>query len=190
AEEGAALAPALIVGESIGDAVEILVLPVIVARHALNIAKIDHGSAPADRRQMTDFRPLSSVLCPLSSDRGLRFLDDRLEGRRLADRKVGEHLAVDQQPGLAEPVDEAAVGQAERPHRRVQPLDPERAEGALAALAVAIGVLVRLLHRLLGDANRVLAPAVIALGGLEYLLVLGVAGDAALDACHGGSPVV
>ena len=87
-------------------------------------------------------------------------------------------------PALLEPVDEPAVVQAERAHRRVEPLDPQRAEGALSALAVAVGVLVRLLDRLLGDADGVLAPAVIALGGLEDLLVLGVSGDAALDACH------
>jgi hypothetical protein len=37
----------------------------------------------------------------------------------------------------------------------------------------------------LATPDGVLAPAVIALGGLEDLLVLGVPGDAALDACHG-----
>ena len=68
----------------------------------------------------------------------------------------------------------SAVVQAERPHRGVEALDPERAEGALAPLAVAEGVLLRLLDRLLGDADGVLAPAVIALGGLEDFLVLGV----------------
>jgi hypothetical protein len=37
---------------------------------------------------------------------------------------------------------------------------------------------------LFGDADSVLAPAVIALGGFENFLVLGMTGDAALDACH------
>ena len=77
-------------------------------------------------------------------------------------------------PALASPSMNSAVVQAERPHRGVDALDPQRAEGALAPLAVAVGVLVGLLHRLLGDADGVLAAAVIALGGLEDLLVLGV----------------
>src|SRR5690606_15863172 len=57
-------------------------------------------------------------------------------------------------------------------------------EIALAVLAVAIGILQRLLHRLLGDADGVLAAAVEAAGLLEDLLVLGVGGDAPLHACH------
>src|SRR5260370_264018 len=118
-------------------------------------------------------------------DRGFGLLDDGRKSRGLADRKIRQHLAVDQETGLVEAVDEAAVVQAERTHCRIEPLDPKRPERALAALAVAVGVLVRLLHRLLGDADGVLAPAVIALGGLEDFLVLGVSGDAALAACHG-----
>src|ERR1700677_4241792 len=101
---------------------------------------------------------------------------DRFEGRRLCDGEIGEHLAVDHYTRLREPVDKAAVSQAERTHRRVQTLDPQRAECSLAPLAVTIGILVGLLHRLLGDADRILAPAVIALGGLEHLLMLGMGG--------------
>jgi hypothetical protein len=71
------------------------------------------------------------------------------------------------------------------PHRRVEPLDPERAESALPVLAVAVGVLQALFDRLLGDADGVLAPAIKALGGLQNLLVLGMGGDAPFDAGHG-----
>ena len=117
----------------------------------------------------------------LCRQRGLGLLDDRLEGGRLADREVGQHLAVDRDPGLVEAVDESAVGEAEAAHRRVEALDPQGAERALAPLAVAERVLVRLLDRLLGDADRVLASAVIAFGGLQDLLVLGMRGDAAFD---------
>ena len=46
-------------------------------------------------------------------------------------------------PDLARPSIKTAVGHAERAHRRVDALDPERAEGALLALAVAEGVLAR-----------------------------------------------
>src|SRR5437899_4068499 len=117
--------------------------------------------------------------------RGFGLTHDRFERRRLADGEVGQHLAIDHDPGLAEAADKSAVGQAERAHRRVEPLDPQRAERALLSLAVAIGVLLRALDRLLGDPDGVLATAVIALCRLEDLLVLGVGGDAPLDARHG-----
>ena len=116
--------------------------------------------------------------------RALGLLDDRLERRRLGDGKIGQHLAVDQNPGLVEPGDKPAIVQAERAHRGVEALNPERPEGTLAPLAVAIGVLVGLLDRLLGDPNGVLAPAIKTFGGFEDFLVLGVSCDAALDACH------
>src|SRR5580698_1012981 len=119
---------------------------------------------------------------------GFGLADDRLESRRLRDREVGKHLAVDGNAGLGEPGDEAAIVETERPHRRVEALDPQGAEGALSPLAVAKGVLVRLLDRLLGDADGVLAPAVIALGGFEHLLVLGMRSNAAFDASYGRSP--
>src|SRR5487761_2048386 len=120
--------------------------------------------------------------------RGLGLFHDRLECRRLGDGEIGQHLAADHYPGLGYAVDEAAVVEAERPHRGVQALDPQRAEGALAPLAVAEGVLAGLLDRLLGDADGVLAAAVIALGGFENFLVLGVRSDATFDAGHGKSP--
>src|SRR5262252_3492879 len=120
----------------------------------------------------------------LRRQRGLGLLDDRLERRRLADREVGQHLAVDRDPGLAQARDKSAVGQVEGAHRRVEPLDPQGAERALAPLAVAECVLVGFLDRLLGDADRVLAPAVVTLGGLQNFLVLGMRGDAAFDPGH------
>src|SRR4029077_2346503 len=43
AEEGAALALAFLYGQPVGDAVEIVVLPAIVARYALYISTGDHG---------------------------------------------------------------------------------------------------------------------------------------------------
>src|SRR6476619_4276470 len=120
--------------------------------------------------------------------RGLGLFDDDLEGRRLHDRELRHHLAVDGDAGLSESVDEFRVVQPERPHRGIDALDPERAEAALLVLAVAVGVLHRLFHRLLGDADGVAATAVVALGRLVDLLVLGVRSDAAFAASHGGSP--
>ena len=70
----------------------------------------------------------------------------------------------------------------------VDALDPERAEGPLLALAVAEGVLAGLFDRGLGGADRVLAAAVITLGGLVDFLVLGVGGHTAFDARHDEAP--
>src|SRR5262249_58511085 len=100
----------------------------------------------------------------------------------------GQPFAVRGGPGFAEAGDKSAVGQSEAADCGVEALDPQGAERALAPLAVAEGILVRLFHRLLGDADRVLAPAVIAFGGFEDLLVLGVSGDTPFDAGHGRSP--
>ena len=115
-------------------------------------------------------------------------VDQRLECRRVLDRDIRQHLAVDLDAGLRQAVNKSAVGQAVLAHGRVDALDPERAERALLALAIAIGVLHRLLDRLLGHPDRVLAAALVALRQLQDLLVLGMGGDAALDACHGISP--
>src|SRR5690606_15890034 len=79
---------------------------------------------------------------------------------------------------------ETGIGQAVLADGGVDALHPEGAEVTLARLAVAIGVLHRLLDRLLGDADGVLAAAVKTLGGFQDLLVLCVGGDASLDACH------
>src|SRR4029453_19051590 len=132
--------------------------------------------------------PARGRACFLSRQSGLGLFDDCLEGRGLANGKVGQHLAINGQTRFGEASYEAAVIQPEWPHRRVQALDPERAECALAPLAIAESILVRLLHRLLGDANRVFAAAIIAFGGLEDLLVLGMRRDTTLDAGHGKSP--
>src|SRR5215471_14435195 len=111
-------------------------------------------------------------------------VDESLEGRRVADGEVGQYLAVHGNAGKRKAADKSAVGDPMLARRRVDALDPKGTEGALAALAVAIGVLHRLLDRLLGDADGILAAAVVALGLLQDLLMLGVGRDAALDACH------
>ena len=110
---------------------------------------------------------------------------DRLKSGRLADGEIGQHLAIDGQPGLRQSGNEPAVVQSERPHCRVQALDPERAESALAPFAVAEGVLVRLLDRLLGDTDRILATAIVALGGFQDFLVFGVRRDATFTRAMG-----
>src|SRR5215470_10091508 len=140
------------------------------------------GTSPAMTRRGHGRAESSSGGCRQG---GFGLLDDGLKGRRLGNGEVRQDLAIDHEPGLAEAVDKSAVIEPKRPHRGVEALNPERPEGALAALAVAIGVLVGLLDRLLGDADRVLATAEIAFRGLEDFLVLGVSGDTTLDAGHG-----
>src|SRR6202043_3371573 len=102
----------------------------------------------------------------LRRQRGLGLLGDRLERRRLVDGEIRQHLAVDRDARPGKAVDKDAVGHAERTHRRVQALNPERAKRALLALAVAEGVLRGLLDRGLGGADGVLAAAGKTLGEL------------------------
>src|SRR5689334_8127384 len=121
-------------------------------------------------------------------ERRLGLFVDCLERRWFVDREIRQHLAVDGDAGLREAVDKSAVVHAEWTDRRVEALNPERAERTLLALAVAERILAGLLNRLLGGADGVLAAAVIALRSLEDLLVLGVRGHTAFDARHDGNP--
>src|ERR1700722_17447436 len=124
----------------------------------------------------------------LSRQCGLGLFGDRLERRRFVDGEVRQYLAVDRNARLGETVDKDAVGHAERTHGGIEALDPQRAEGALLALAGAEGVLPGLVDGGLGGADGVLAAAVKTLGGLVDFLVLGVRGHTAFDARHDGSP--
>src|SRR5262245_55223986 len=78
-------------------------------------------------------------------ERHLGLGHERCESLRLMDRQVRQHLAVDLDAGLVQAVDEAAVGQAVLAGGGVDALHPQRPEVALARLAVAIGILQRLL---------------------------------------------
>ena len=62
---------------------------------------------------------------------GLCLLDQHLEGFGLMHREIGQHLAVDLNTGLAEPVDKSAVGQPVLAAGGVDALDPERTEVSL-----------------------------------------------------------
>src|SRR5216684_1971066 len=105
-EEGPALAPALVVGERIGDAVEALVLPAIVARHAPNVGKIDHHPLRAWDG--------ASVLRSSPRKRGPRIsfprqfpgLDSRLRGNERRHKPTGREML--QQSAAAQ----AAAGRA------------------------------------------------------------------------------
>src|SRR5579863_1024073 len=61
AEEGAALLPPRLLRELVGDAIEVLVLPAIVPRHALDVGAVDHGTltprAPTSPGRQSPRRP-------------------------------------------------------------------------------------------------------------------------------------
>src|SRR5258707_14276493 len=94
-----------------------------------------------------------AAIANLRRQRGLGLFGDRLECRRLVNGEIGQNLAVDRNARLGQAIDEDTVGHAERTHRGVEALDPQRAEGALLALAGAKGVLPGLLDRGLGGAD-------------------------------------
>src|SRR4029077_4471611 len=102
--------------------------------------------------------------------------------------EIRQHLAVHRDARLRQAVDKDAVGHAERTDRGMCALEPECAERALLALAVAEGILPGLFDRGLGGADGVLAAAGETLGGLVDFFVFGVRGHTAFDARHDGSP--
>src|SRR5882724_12254145 len=118
----------------------------------------------------------AAAIAKLRRQRGLGLFSDRLERRRLVDGEIRQHLAVDRDARLGEAVDKDAIGHAERTNRGIDALDPERAERALLALAIAEGILAGLLDRGLGGADGVLAAAVKTFCRLVDFLVLGVRG--------------
>src|SRR5436190_16728961 len=120
--------------------------------------------------------------------RGLRRLGGRAERDGVADGEVGEHLAIELDPGLRAPVHELIVREPVRARRRVDPRDPELPELALPHLPVAIGVDERVLDLLLRVAVVRALAAPVALGLLENLAALLVRGDGTLDAGHGATP--
>src|SRR4029077_2260332 len=151
-----------------------------------------HGRDTGVRKHAVLRTPMTGHddLNTLGGQRGLGLFHDRLKRRRLANGEVGQNLPVDRHAGLGQSGDKPAVVESKWPHRGVQALDPQSTECALAPFAVAERVLVRLLDGLLGDADRVLAPAIVAFGGFQDLFMFGVRRDTTLDAGHGSSPCI
>src|SRR5574341_996125 len=114
-----------------------------------------------------------------------RLARDLVEGRLVAHREIGQHLAVDLDVRALEPGHENAVAHAELAHGGVDARDPQRADLALLDPAVAERILPRLHQRLLGYAVDVLAPAAETLGLLEDLLVARARRYPSLHPWHG-----
>ena len=131
---------------------------------------------------------LASATLKLSDELGLHLVHDAAEGSRVVDGQLGQHLAVDLDRRLLHAGHELAVGDAEFARGRVDARDPQLAKHTLARAPIAVGILARLHHRLLGDAEDVLAAASETLGLFQDLLVACVGGDAAFDARHVRAP--
>ena len=78
----------------------------------------------------------------------------RREGGSIAHGEVRQHLAVNLDAGLRQPVDKAAIGQALSAGSGIDTLDPEAAELPLAVPPVGVGVAQRVEDRLVGLRNR------------------------------------
>src|SRR5688572_1440368 len=119
------------------------------------------------------------------SEAGFDLAGDLGERGLVLHREVGEHLAVDLDVRPLEAGHERAVAHSQLAHRGVDARDPQRAHGALLRPAVAVGVLPRLHHRLLGYAIDVAAAAAETLRLGEHLLVARARRDSTLDSWHG-----
>src|SRR4051794_9718240 len=112
------------------------------------------------------------------------------EGLGVAHGDVGQHLAVELDPGQLEPVDEAAVVHAVLARGGVDARDPQAAEVALAVAAVPIRVGIGLHDRFLGALVVRVRLAAEALGPLERGAPLLARVDRALDARHLPAPSI
>src|ERR1700730_5349057 len=110
--------------------------------------------------------------------------DQFAEGRRVANRQIRQHLAIDVDAGEFQAVHELVVRHPLAARRRVDPGDPELAHVTLPRAAVAIGVLERMEHRLVGRPEERPVRHAEALGEAEDLLVTPAGGNASLYARH------
>src|ERR687895_2784516 len=134
-------------------------------------------------------RPTTWPYAPSSArerlrERGFRLRRDSGERFRVGYREVGQHLAVELDPGLAAAGHELAVGEALAAGARVYAHDPEPPHDALLRLAVAVGVDERALDLLLREAVARVPTPVVAACLFEYLAALLAGVLRTLDARH------
>mgnify|MGYP006253298995 CR=1 FL=1 len=86
--------------------------------------------------------------------------------------KVGENLAVHFNPGQIQTIDKARIRQRliMGAYRRIDPLNPQSAEVALAVMTIAGRILIGLIDRLCSNLEGVLATAIIAFRRSGYFL--------------------
>src|SRR5262249_62319018 len=99
--------------------------------------------------------------------RGARRTGDRLERFRLPDREIGQHLAVEVEPGELNAVHELRVGQAMLARAGIDALDPQGAEVAFAVASVSVGIAQRLFDLLDGDTISGAAATAVSFGKIK-----------------------
>lgn len=112
------------------------------------------------------------------------FGGDGGESLRLANRHVGQDLAVKLDPGFLQPADKLRIRHAMQTRRGVDPLNPQSAKVAFLVAAVAIGILQRLFDPLQCRTEAIARTPAIALGQIQNLFMPRDAARAALGACH------
>src|SRR5579862_907857 len=123
-----------------------------------------------------------------SAERSLRLLGQLAERGRIADREVGEHLAVKLDVRRPQAGDELVVRKTVSTRARVDAHDPEAAKRALLVLAVAVGVDERVLDLLLRVLVVRALEAPVAFRLLEHLAALLLRVNGSLDARHRLTP--
>src|SRR5262249_6231628 len=98
--------------------------------------------------------------------------------------QVGENLAVDLDTGHPQPGHEAAVRGAVQAAGRVDALDPEAPEVALAGAPITERVVAAVQQLLVGGTERAALVAVVALGALKRRAALLLGVDRSLDPGH------
>src|SRR5439155_25640544 len=112
-------------------------------------------------------------------------LDDGVERRRIADRQLAEHLAVQRDAGCRQRGDEAVVVHAALLQGGIEARDPQRSEVTLLLPAVAPGVLVGLAGELQRLAVQRTGAGAEAGGTLQHALAFTGMSRAACGAGHG-----
>src|SRR5260221_6767810 len=121
-------------------------------------------------------------------ERGLRGVDDRLEGGRLADREVRQDLTVELDASAFDAAHELRIGHAVLTHAGIDADDPQGAEAPLLVAAVAIGILQPLFDFFDCGAEARKRTAPVALCEFENLLLAGVTRDGPPYTIPGSAP--
>src|SRR6476646_7729963 len=116
-------------------------------------------------------------------------LNQRSEGGRVADRDLGEVLAIHLDASGLEPLDQPVVRDVVGAGRSVDPGDPQLAELALAGTPVTVGIGQRMQLLLFGFAIQARPLTAVTLRCLEYCAALLLRVYCALHACHESLPI-
>ncbi len=100
------------------------------------------------------------------------------------DSHIGQNLAVQSDVGLLQAVHEHAVGHAVGAGAGIDTSDPQATENALLVAAVTISVLTGLHHRLLGNAENIIATKDETLGEFHNLLMTSASGNTTFYSGH------